>query len=305
MVNNISYNSKDYITNYGIKNNLNINLKNLNSVGKNDAQYKSSPQSELMSNFEIVSALPLIKKGKENYNYIAPKISLRFNPGDMKNYSSSLEKKININNIFADNRLALVDTFEAGKSLTLGIDYKKENLNDINKYFELKIATVLRDKIEQNIPKISTLNRKTSNLFGSIKNSFSENLNLNYNFALDNDLQTFEYNEIQTKLSLNNFITEFVFLEENGEMGDNNFLENSTSISFDENNFLTFKTRRNRKIDLTEYYDLVYEYKNDCLIAGIKYKKSFYEDRDLKPSEDLFFSISIIPITTYEHKIDQ
>ena len=26
------------------------------------------------------------------------------------------------------------------------------------------------------------------------------------------------------------------------------------------------------KIDLTEYYDLIYEYKNDCLIAGIKYK---------------------------------
>ena len=141
-------------------------------------------------------------------------------------------------------------------------------------------------------------------MFGSIKNSFLKTY-LNYNFALDNDLQTFEYNEIQTKVSLNNFITEFVFLEENGEMGDNNFLENSTSISFDENNFLTFKTRRNRRLNLTEYYDLVYEYKNDCLIAGIKYKKSFYEDRDLKPSEDLFFSISIIPITTYEHKINQ
>ena len=25
-----------------------------------------------------------------------------------------------------------------------------------------------------------------------------------------------------------------------------------------------------RKINLTEYYDLVYEYQNDCLIAGIK-----------------------------------
>ena len=88
-------------------------------------------------------------------------------------------------------------------------------------------------------------------------------------------------------------------------MGDNNFLENSTSYSFNENNILSFKTRRNRKIDLTEYYDLVYEYKNDCLIAGIKYKKTYYEDRDLKPSENLFFSISIIPITTYEHKFDQ
>ena len=31
----------------------------------------------------------------------------------------------------------------------------------------------------------------------------------------------------------------------------------------------------NKEIDLTEYYDLIYEYKNDCLIAGIKYNKTF------------------------------
>ena len=31
----------------------NISFKNLNSVGKNDTEYKSSPQVELMSNFEI------------------------------------------------------------------------------------------------------------------------------------------------------------------------------------------------------------------------------------------------------------
>ena len=65
-----------------------------------------------------------------------------------------------------------------------------------------------------------------------------------------------------------------------------------------------FKTRRNRKINLTEYYDLVYEYKNDCLTAGIKYKKSYYEDRDLKPNEDLFFTITLFPLTTYEYDAD-
>ena len=305
LINDISYKGFDFITNYGLKNNLNINLKNLNSIGKKDSQYKSSPQVELMSNFELASSLPLIKKNKDNYDYITPKVSLRFNPGDMKNYSTSTEKKINIDNVFSDNRLGITDSFESGQSLTLGIDYKKENLKNINKYFEMKLATVLRDSVEANIPKISTINRKSSNLFGSIKNSFSENFELDYNFAIDNDFKKFEQNSVQTKFILNNFVTEFSFFEENGEMGDNNFLENSTSYSFDENNFLSFKTRRNRKIDLTEYYDLVYEYRNDCLIAGIKYKKTYYEDRDLKPSENLFFSISIIPITTYEHKLNQ
>ena len=45
---------------------------------------------------------------------------------------------------------------------------------------------------------------------------------------------------------------------------------------------LSFKTRRNRKINLTEYYDLVYEYKNDCLTAGVQFNKTYYDDRDLK-----------------------
>ena len=43
----------------------------------------------------------------------------------MKNHSTS-NQKINVGNIFNLNRLGLSDTFEAGRSLTLGIYYKKE-----------------------------------------------------------------------------------------------------------------------------------------------------------------------------------
>ena len=88
-------------------------------------------------------------------------------------------------------------------------------------------------------------------------------------------------------------------------MGSANFIENDTYFKLNENNFFTFKTRRNKKLNLTEYYDLVYEYKNDCLTAGIKYKKTYYEDRDLKPSENIFFTISLIPLTNYEQKIER
>ena len=304
LINDISYRGFDFITNSGVKNNININFKNLNSIGKKDQEYKSSPQIELMSNIEFLSTYPLIKTDEKYKDYLIPKISLRFNSSDMKDYSSS-DKKININNIFSNNRLGITDSFEAGKSLTLGLDFKKEKLKNINKYFNVKLGAVLRDKEEKNIPKISTLNRKSSNLFGSISNNLSEHINIDYNFAIDNNLRTFEYNDIRTKISVNNLITEFSFLEESGEMGNSSFLENTTTLSIDENNFIKFNSRRNRKLNLTEFYDLVYEYKNDCLVAGIKYKKTYYEDRDLKPSEDLFFSVTLIPLTTYEHKINK
>ena len=104
---------------------------------------------------------------------------------------------------------------------------------------------------------------------------------------------------------LNNFVSEFNFTEENGETGSSNILSNISTFNFKDKNYFKFQTRRNREINLTEYYDLIYEYKNDCLVAGIKYKKTYYEDRELRPKEDLLLSITIFPITKYEHEIDQ
>ncbi|WP_145597256.1 LPS assembly protein LptD [Candidatus Pelagibacter sp. FZCC0015] len=303
IINDLNFNSLNYYSDLGLSTSYNINIKNLNTMGKKIKNYKSSPQSKFISLFNIDTSLPLIKNTEKYNNYLTPKISLKVNPSDMKNYSDS-SNTINVGNIFANNRLGLSDTFESGRSLTLGLDYKKENKNDldnINRYFELKLATVLRDKEENFIPAKSTINRKSSNLFGSITSNISDNLNINYNFALDNNYKNFEYNNLNATFSINNLITSFNFIEENGEMGDSNVFENEISYKFDEQNYISFNTRRNRKLNLTEYYDLVYEYKNDCLIAGIKYKKSYYEDRDLKPTENLLFTITLFPLTTYEH----
>jgi len=304
IINNFNFTGNEIITKNGLVNNINISFKNLNSLGKNSTEYKSSPQVELMSIFEFNSSLPLIKKDNLTKSILSPKLSFRFNPADMKNYSST-SRNINTNNIFSLNRFGLDDTLESGRSLTLGVDYRKEKLKDINKYFEAKLATVLRDKEENFIPKKTTLNKKTSNIYGSIKNNFSKNLSIDYKFAVDNDLNTFEYNDLGAKLTLNNFVTELNFIQENGEMGDNDILENSFLYNVDEKNKLSFNTRRNRKLNLTEYYDLVYEYKNDCLTAGLKYKKSYYEDRDLKPEENLFFTITLFPLTNFEQKVSQ
>ena len=299
--NDISFNSTEYTSPKGIRSSFAINTKNLNSVGKN-SEYKSSPQIEIVNELNFNMSYPLLKQSIKDISYLTPKILLKLNPSDMKDYSTS-DRTTNVNNIFNYNRLGIGDTFESGKSLTLGLDFKRENIEDLNKFFEIKLATVMRDEEENFIPKKSTLYKKNSNIFGSVTNNFSDYFNLEYNFAINNNLKNIEYNNISTKFTFDNFTTKFDFLEENGEMGDSNFIDNSTSYQFDEQNYITFKTRRNRKLNLTEYYNLVYEYRNDCLTAGIKYNKNYYEDRDLKPSENLFFTISLIPLTNYEQKI--
>tara|TARA_E500000331_G_scaffold125380_1_gene123018 strand:- start:1889 stop:2323 length:435 start_codon:yes stop_codon:yes gene_type:complete len=133
----------------------------------------------------------------------------------------------------------------------------------------------------------------------------SDKVQLDYNFAIDNDLSTFDSNDIGLTFSLNNLITYFSFSETNGEMGDSNSVSNSTLLKIDDNNYLTFETRRNRKLSLTEYYDLVYEYKNDCLTAGFKYRKTYYSDRDAKPTEDLLLTLTLFPLVTLEQNVEQ
>ena len=304
IINDLNFNSSDFISKSGIINNFNIYSKNLNTVAKNDILYKSSPQIEMMGIFEAQSSLPLIKLGETHDSYFTPKISYRFNPGDMKNYSNDI-RKVSASNIFSINRLGLTDSFESGQSLTLGLEYKKENIENINKYFEFKIGSVFRDTIEEYIPSSSSLNQKSGNLIGSIKNNINDNFNLDYNFSVDNDLRTIEYNSFAGNLNINKFQTSIKYIEENGKIGDSNSIENSIKYTFDEKNYISFNTRRNRKINLTEYYDLIYEYKNDCLIAGLKYKKTYYQDRDIVPTEDLIFTITIFPLTTYEKNFDR
>ncbi len=301
MINNVNIQSYDYFSEKGFKNNLNYYLKNTISAGKNNVEYDSSPHVKFMNIFEFVSSFPLIKESEKFINYLNPKISFRANPSSMKGYKNE-SRKINNENIFNIDRLGLIDTLESGQNVTLGLDYKKEKIENINKYFELKLGTVVRTKSNESIPSNSTLNKERSNYFGKLTNNFNDNLNFNYEFSVNNNLNQIQYNSFSTTFSKNNFVTTFNYIEENGSIGSSNILENKTTFNFDEQNFFSFTTRQNREIDLTEYYDLIYEYKNDCLVASIKYNKTYYEDRDLEPTEDFMFNIRLIPLAAIEQK---
>ena len=303
LANDLNYTSYNSFFDNGIKTNFEILLKNINSMGKNTTVYKNSPQSELMSAYHYNASLPLKKDNENSVNMLTPKMSLRFSPHEMKN-KSNLGRRIDMSNVFSSNRLSVNDSFETGESLTLGLDFIKDKVNvekeitEIERFFDFQLAKVFRLNEEKNIPTKSTLNKKESNIFGQANLHLNEIVSLNYNFSLTNK-KRFEYNAISSVLTLNNLTTTFSYLEETGVLGESNVIENITEYNYNENNSIIFKTRKNRNLNLTEYYDLVYEYKNDCLVANIKYRKDYYSDEDIKPKEELFFSITIIPFYTY------
>ena len=94
------------------------------------------------------------------------------------------------------------------------------------------VKACFRDEVENNIPTQTTLDKKNSNIFGAIDYSLSENVIIDYDYAIDNKFENFKYNSIGLNLSLNNFVTEFRFIEQDSDLGNTNVFENSTKYKF-------------------------------------------------------------------------
>ena len=145
------------------------------------------------------------------------------------------------------------------------------------------------------MPKQSSLNQKTSELIGDFGLNINEFNRINYKFSLANNYNSLNYNEISGIFKVNNIVTNFEYIEENNHIGSNHLINAGLALEIDKSNSLNFKTRKNFVTDSTEFYNLSYQYENDCLTAAIEYNRAFYTDRDLKPSNNLMFTITFIP----------
>jgi len=293
-VNDLLFSTDNFFNKLGFKNKFSTLIKNVNTNGKNSSTLKNSNQSEILSLAVYDLSLPMEKKINNYKNLLTPKASLRFSPNDTKNIKDD-ERLIDTGNLFSLNRLGYNETIETDTSLTLGLDFDKLNENK-NKTFGSKIGTVFRDKENKNLPKTSTLNNKRSNIFGEVYYEPTSMFNINYNLSINPDVDEIDLHKFTNTFKVNNFVNTFTYYEENNFLGNKNYYENNLELNLDKNNSLSFKTRENKKDNLTEYYKLIYEYKNDCLTASIIYNKDYYNSASIKPNEDLFFTITLIPL---------
>ena len=238
---------------------------------------------------------PLKKNGEIFDDFLKPQISFRYSPNKTKNIALT-DRRLDSANINSFNRISSSDGVEGGQSLTMGIEYVKKD-KDQNEKLSIDLSQIIRDKPNPDLPISSTLNNKYSDIIGKVKFNLMDNLNFEYNFMIDNNFDRTNYNSIAADISVNNFVTSFKYHEESALIGNTNFVSNTTSYLFDENNSIKFSTRRNREIDLTEFYNLIYQYENDCLKAALEYNKTYYSDADVKPEDELFFSLTIVPFS--------
>ncbi len=293
IINDFTFNSDSFIFQNGITSNYNLNFKNLNYDTKNSSNFKKDNDNDLMSTIVYNSSLPLFKDNKFTKKYLTPRFSLRYSPNNY-NGSDTENKIINIDNIYSLNRLSSAENVESGYALTIGTDYKIEDINQ-TEILDLRIAQAFRDETRKDLPNNNNIGDKRSDIIGRVKFFPNEFIDFEYSFSADNNFKSSNYDYLKSNISVNNFVTSFEFLEETNNYGSQGYWKNTSLFKFDKNNSISFEKRRNTKKDIDEYYNLIYRYENDCLVAALKYNKNFYRDAELEPSEELFFSISIIP----------
>ncbi len=294
-INNFIFNSNSKISNLGFYKNYDFIVKNVNSESENSDNYEEDKDSYLSGLFQYNLSFPLVKENEKSLSIIKPKMALKISPNHTKDLSKSDGNRLDVNNIFSIDRLSSNNTVEGGVSLTLGNDFTIFDQKKSEEIFFIKFANNLRFEENDDLPKNNQLGGKTSNFFGEISYKPNDIINTKYNVSTKNNFTDINYENLIAEISINNFVTTFDYLNENSSVNKNSYLTSKSKIKFNNENSIQFSTRENKSSNLTEYYNLMYEYKNDCLAASIEYNKDYYNDRDIKPEENIFFKLTIIP----------
>ena len=301
-VNDFSWKSNNWASKLGFENRLEALVKNVNYETRNKEEYKNDElNSELNSAFGYFAKLPLYKNDifNKNFHTLTPKLLLRYAPGHMRDISSAASGRLDYVNLFNLKKTSEIDVLENGLSTSLGFEYKKSKLDKQNSLKEdmisLSVGQVIANKENMDIPSASSLDQKFSDIVGVANYYLNKKVNLNYNFSIDQNYKTLNYNEVGADFNFNDTKFNLSYLEEKNHIGNQESIKTGLDYKLNNSNELSFSTKRNLLTNSAEFYNLSYNYINDCLKAGIAYRREFYTDRDIEPVNNLMFTISVLP----------
>jgi LPS-assembly protein len=154
---------------------------------------------------------------------------------------------------------------------------------------------IINNKENKKMAPITSLDEKVSDFVGNSSLNINDKIELNYDFLIDQNYKELNYNEVGAGFNLNPVKIDFSYLQESNHVGDNEYFKSKINFEKSENTSFSFETKRNLITNSSEYYNLSYEYLNDCLRAGLVYRREFYNDSELEPENSLMFKITLVP----------
>ena len=291
-INDFDWNLKEIFYKSGLKSKFLFNFKNINYETRNVDLYKKNTTTELYGAFGYFNEFDLERKTNFSQHKLKPKILFRYAPGGMRKLQNSDFSRLNPDKAFSIDRINNINNFETGLSSTIGFDYK---IKKDNKEFDFSLAQIINEKENKKMSSLSSMDEKMSDVVGTANYSLSDNSKVYYNFSVDQNYNDFNYNEIGTTLDLNPIKFDFNYLQEQKHIGDQEYFQTKIDFFKNTDGVLSFETKRNLVTNSSEFYNLSYEYLNDCLRAGLVYRREFYTDSELEPENSLMFKITLVP----------
>ena len=290
-VNDFEWDSNDIILNSKVKNRFLGKLKNINYEAKNVDVYKKDTTHELFGAIGLISEINFKKKEAFATHLLTPKLLLKLSPGQMRKETSG--SRLTPIDAFNLDRLNTINNFETGNTATLGFDYDIKK-KDIDK-FNFSVAQIINEKENKKLAQKSSLDEKISDLVGSANLYINEKIRFSHNFALDQNYQELNYNDFGSNIEFGNMNIGFNYIEEDKHIGSQEYFKSKINYNNKDKSLVSFETKRNLVTNSSEFYDLSYEYINDCLRAGLVYRREFYNDSELEAENSLMFNITLTP----------
>ncbi len=300
LINNLGWKSKSFNNAAGIQSNFEGLLKVVTYDAENTDNFKNEDFNfETFGALSYNASLPMFKKNLEEneINFFTPKISFRHSPGHMRNISDD-ELRLDYTNLFSINKNSQIDVVENGSSVALGLELSNKDLQNRKigaENYSLSIGQIYNFDDNFDMPSRSSLDQKISDLVGVASVKFSDNFSVKNEFSLDHNFNEINYNDFKAKLVFGKTNFNIGFLEENNHVGNNSYVKSDINLELNDSNNLSFNLKRNLETDSTEFYNLAYNYINDCLKAGLVYRREYYTDRDIEETETVMFNIALFP----------
>ena len=221
---------------------------------------------------------------------------VRYAPGEMRKETAG--RTMGVKNVFMINRMKNnKKNYETGLTAALGLDYK---LQANEKKFDFSVAQVINNKENKNMDSETSMDEKLSDVIGEVSYNLNDNISLRYDFAIDQNYSELNYNDIGATMNFDNLKIKFNYLKEQKHFGENDYFNTNINYDLSSKTVLSFETKRDLITNSSQFYNLSYEYINDCLKAGLVYRREFYTDSELEAENSLMFKITLIPLGATE-----
>jgi len=243
---------------------------------------------------------PLVRRGRQSATVIEPIAGIIASPNggnpDKIPNEDSLDFELDDTNIFSSNRFTGVDRVEGGSRVYYGL--RGSIHGSETGYASAFIGQSYRFRSDGLFADSSGLEKNFSDLVGRVEISPQKYFQMLYRFRLDNESLNPRRNEIIASAgpSILKLSTSYLFIE--GQEGSDAFPDRE-ELSLTATSRITDRwsvranTLRDAQSGTTRSHSFGATYSDDCLSFNASFSRSFTQDRDIKKTDTIFFSVTL------------